>query len=109
MQNDTDFWAFVLIGTPGFIAAIVQLIQLINSRRKLKSDTYKTDAETSKIQGETYRDLLDELRDQIDELRTQMDELKTRQHYYEKYIDMLVAQLKEHGVEPAKRPIEIDD
>jgi len=109
MQNDTDFWAFVLIGTPGFIAAIVQLVQLINNRRKLKSETSKTHAEASKIQGETYRDLLDELREQIDDLRTQMDKLKTRQQHYEEYIDILVSQLREHGVEPAKRPAEIDN
>ena len=120
----------LLLSIPGFIV-------LFQNRRKQDADEKRNLSDEAIELYDRMKGEAEELRAQIVELREQCDNetkmrkeledkfdsenekyeelqtvvyiLQSRQKSYEKYITKLVRQLRDNSIEPAKRPVEIDD
>ena len=75
-------------------AQIAELKELCDTETKMREELEaKFDSENEKYE----------------ELQTVVYVLQSRQKSYERYITKLVRQLKDNGIEPAKRPVEIEN
>jgi len=75
-------------------AQIAELRELCDTETKMRKELEaKFDSENEKYE----------------ELQTVVYVLQSRQKSYERYITKLVRQLKDNGIEPAKRPVEIEN